>query len=221
MRKKKSLSCFVCSLRIFYTSFVLVRISSSCLTLVRLLWRVCSSLYVRASDGNWYCVRRIELKHTLLENLDGKPGLWANAVLRSKHPLENISRLQNYMEQFTVAVDSVCFSSGEFVSSVSSVMQKYVVARPHVFSGRIWVVNTGPVDKEDGAFSAATRMEVGGMKMGLSMRVEWARGFVLSGKWLEERSSLLDAWCAALADAGATFSSPHDSSLEGQPRGSG
>lgn len=171
---------------------------------------------VRAcADGNWYCVKRIELKHTLLEGLDGKPALWANAVLRSKHPLENISRLQKYLEQFTVAIDSTCFSSGELVPAVSSVMQKYVVARPHVFSGTIWVVNTGPVDKDKGAFSAATRMEIGGMKMGMSLRFEWARGFLLSGKWLDERSSLFDAWCAALDDAGATFSSPHHSSLNG------
>jgi|EP01046_Picozoa_sp_COSAG06_P021754 hypothetical protein len=166
------------------------------------------------ADGNWYCVRRIELKHTLLEGLDKKQALWANAVLRSKHPLENLSRSQTYMEQFTMAVDSVCFGSGELVSKVSSAMQQYADARPDVFSGTMWVVNTGPVDKAPGFFSATTRTETGGMKMGLSLRIQYASGVVLQSRWLHERSNLLDAWCAALSAAGAKFSGPQDSSVQ-------
>ena len=153
-------------------------------------------------------MRRIELKHTLLEGVDKKLALWANSKLRTVNPLENISRSKIYTEQFTVATDITCFASQDLVAKVTASMKSYVESRPHVFSGVFLIMNTGPVDKMGSNFSATTRTCSGGMKMGLSLRIQYAENFLLGGSWFLERSKMLDTFCAALIKAGATYSSP-------------
>lgn len=137
-------------------------------------------------------MRRIELKHTLLEGVDKKLALWANSKLRSVHPLENISRSKIYTEQFTVATDIACFASHSLVAKVTAAMKSYVESRPHVFSGFFLVMNTGAVDKVGSMFSATTRTDPAGLKMGLSLRIEYAENFLLNSAWYGERSKMLD-----------------------------
>ena len=81
-----------------------------------------------AIGGDWYEVKRIELNHTLLQSLTGAKAMWANAVLRTKHPLENLSREMNYTEQWTMAVDSKCFGEG-VVEKVKAKLQEYALRR--------------------------------------------------------------------------------------------
>ena len=107
-----------------------------------------------------------------------------------------------------MAIDVSCFASNDLVAKVSAVMKSYVESRPHVFSGFFLVMNTGAVDKVGSMFSATTRTDPAGLKMGLSLRIEYAENFLLNSSWYAERSKMLDTWGAALTNAGATYSLP-------------
>jgi hypothetical protein len=77
------------------------------------------------------------------------------------------------------AVDSKCFSKG-LVAKVKESLQAYIGARPDVFTGFLLVLNTGPVEKEEGTFATRGKASIAGLKMGLSVRVQFVNGFLSS-----------------------------------------
>ena len=158
-----------------------------------------------AIDGDWYHVKRIELTHTLLESLAGARALWANSVLRKKHPLENLSRELYYTEQWTLAVDAKCFANG-LVKNVNAVLRAYVDARPDIFTGWLLVLNSGPVDKEVGTMSVRTKAAIAGLKMGLTVRVQFVNGFLMRSSFYTERSNFIEAWTEAILHEEVSYS---------------
>ena len=77
-------------------------------------------------DGDWFLVLKIHLNYTILQNLEGKQAMWRNSVLRTKHPLENLSRAgQQYSEQWTLAIDNICFAEG-LLETVAAELKEYL-----------------------------------------------------------------------------------------------